>query len=413
MYLGYAGFMLLKTSISVVSPELVKAGLITNTEWGDILALGTVGAITGKLIFGVAADKLGGKFTFTLGLLITTLGVILFGGSSSALIFSAIFFLTLCAKSSGWPSMAKLIGNWYSKDQYGRVWGVISTSSRVGTICALAVLGYLLSVFTWRETLWFAGVVGIALVCISFFLIKEKPPFRVEGGGNSEEELKDHPFQGLDLFHALLEFAKSLRFWLIAASMMGLTILWDCLDFLPLYFTQSLKISSTQAATITTAFPAGALISVLLGGFFFDKLSPRTIPNVIGASLAVAVGCLVVMISLSGFGLTASQVVIANSICLFLFGFCVSPAYYLPMSIFSIKFGGPHSGILIALLDVFGFAATVPFKAFGGRISDQAGGWNQFFILLIVIAFLSMVVTYWFLRGEAKYDEESVEKSPS
>lgn len=408
MYLGYSGFMLLKTSISVISPELVAEGLITKTEWGTILAWSTVGAILGKLLSGVAADKMGGKWTFTLGLSVTTGGVFLFGMNSSALAFSIIFFITLCAKSAGWPSMAKLIGNWYCPTQYGRVWGVLSTSSRVGTITALFVLGALLNILSWRQTLWVAGGIGILLVCASFFLITEKPPFSVKSEGEKpDEEEEDHPLKGTSLKEALLIFAKSGRVWLISISMMGLTILWDFLDFLPLYLKESLKISSADAASITMAFPAGALISVLLGGYFFDKLPRKTVPNLIGAFLALAVICLTLMILLSNFGMSERGLVVSNAICLFIFGFCVSPAYYLPMSIFSIKFGGPHSGILIALLDVAGFGATVPFKIVGGRLADQDGGWEKFFTLLIVIAFISMLVTYQFLRGEAKVDKGS------
>lgn len=430
MYLVYAGFMVLKTAIAVASPELIASGLITKTQWGEIISWGTIGAILGKLVSGVGADKFGGKFTFTAGIFITSLGVLLFSQSTAVTLFSAMFFLTLFAKSFGWPSMAKLIGNWYDPRQYGKVWGVLSTSSRVGTMTALFVLGLLLKFVGWKIMLLVAAGAGLLLTGLSAFLIRETPPDSLIGesrennlqnesreteesnweasgepSNQNGEEHAEHPLKGTTLAQALLVFATSLRFWLIALSMMGLTILWDFLDFLPIYLTESLKVSTADASLITTAFPSGAFVSVLISGYLFDSLKASTIPRLMGFFLFLAVVSLVVLFILPDYGLDASVLVKITLACLFVFGFTVAPAYYLPMSIFSIKFGGPHSGILIALLDVFGFAATVPFKLYGGAMADRPGGWTDFFSMLITIAFLSMIVTWLFLKGEARLEE--------
>ena len=53
----------------------------------------------------------------------------------------------------------------------------------------------------------------------------------------------------------------------------------------------------------------------------------------------------------SGFGLAATTAFAANAVILFLYGLTVAPAYYLPMIVFSIEFGGKHCGVLIGLID--------------------------------------------------------------
>lgn len=125
MYLGYAGFLLLKTSIVVAGPEILKDPLLglTKADWGAILGFGTLGGILGKFVSGWASDKIGGKIVFNLGILMTTLGVGFFSFRSEFYAFSMIYFIVLMANAAGWPSMAKLIGNWYTSNQYGRVWG--------------------------------------------------------------------------------------------------------------------------------------------------------------------------------------------------------------------------------------------------------------------------------------------------
>lgn len=72
MYMGYAGFMILKTSVVGVSAAIVgdKTLSITDSQWANIVAWGTLGGILGKLISGVLADRLGANLLLHLGFLL-------------------------------------------------------------------------------------------------------------------------------------------------------------------------------------------------------------------------------------------------------------------------------------------------------------------------------------------------------
>jgi cyanate permease len=87
---------------------------------------------------------------------------------------------------------------------------------------------------------------------------------------------------------------------------------------------------------------------------------------------------------------------------LFSFGFSIAPAYYLPMSIFSIKYGGPYSGALISILDLGGYFAAAIFAIAGGILADLPMGWNQVLNLLIGIGVITLFLTVWFLHNESK-----------
>jgi MFS family permease len=84
-----------------------------------------------------------------------------------------------------------------------------------------------------------------------------------------------------------------------------------------------------------------------------------------------------------------------------LFGLCLSPCYYIPASVFSIDFGGPHSGFLVAILDAIGFAATAAFYYFGGGIA-QHQGWSTFLFVLALICIWSLLTTFFFMQREAR-----------
>ncbi len=404
MYFGYAGFLLMKTSIVVAGPAILadpSLGL-SKADWGIILGCGTIGGIFGKFVSGWSSDKVGGKIVFTCGLLLTTLGISSFSFRSDVIAFAIMYFIVLLANASGWPSMAKLIGNWFAPQQYGRVWGVISTSSRVGTITATLTVGALLRVMDWRQMLWVTAAIGAGLVIIASLFIRETPPVLMEmSSADGESKHFDHPFYQTTLKEALVLFFKSKQFLLICGSMMGLTILWDFLNFVPLYLNESLSISTADAALATSSFPIGSLVSVLVGGFIFDKLSRKTVTKIMAIYLGIAVSSLVFILYLPQFSMSAPQKLYSTLAALFVFGFTVSPAYYLPMSIFSIEFGGPHSGFLIALLDAIGFGASVAFSFVGGRLASESGGWVRFLTLLIAIAIFSWGITVWFLKGES------------
>ncbi len=102
---------------------------------------------------------------------------------------------------------------------------------------------------------------------------------------------------------------------------------------------------------------------------------------------------------LPSLSLAASLRLPAATISIFFFGFSISPAYYIPMSVFSIAFGGRHSGFLIALIDVFGYAGAFVFNFFGGSIA-QHHGWPIFLGLLLTVAVLALVTLTVFLHLE-------------
>ncbi len=166
MFIGYMAFILSRTALPVASPEMVKdpnLGL-DEASYGDIAAWGTAGMITGKLLTGVLADWLGGRRVFLGALTISGLLVIAMGWGTSATIFASLNFLMLFAVAASWPSMAGIIRVWYPPQKYGRVWGIISTSSRLSASISMIFLGALLTVFSWQNIFRTAGIVVLCVV---------------------------------------------------------------------------------------------------------------------------------------------------------------------------------------------------------------------------------------------------------
>jgi len=409
MCLGYAALMLCRTTVGIAGPAmLLDADLhLDKASFGALLGWGTAGNLLGKLTNGVLADRLGGNKVFILAISVSALAIFCFGTTSHLTAFFAFYFVTVFAKSAGWPSMANIIKVWFTHSKHGRVWGVIATSSRASSVAASLLLGGLLLVVSWRGLFYVAALVAVLIVVV---LIRFPGAARSDIGGPSAESdetlsllsawARNHPLNGLATFEALTFFLRNARFWLISISVTSLAILFEFQLFIPIYLSESFGLMPAQAGMASSAFPLGCLIAVFAGGFVFDRLSKKSLIFVLGGMLVLAVSCLLLLWLLASSSLNSQPALILTISTIFLFGFAVAPAYYLPMSVFSIDFGGKHCGLLVGLIDAVAYSGTIVFDFVGGYVADQEGGWQNFLMILIVTSIVATATMVLFLYAD-------------
>ena len=405
MYIGYLMLMFCRTAFTTVSPALVEdPGLsLTTTHIGDILGYAALGSLVGKLVTGFVADRLGGRLTLLLALGAVASLTVTMGYSASFSAFAIFIFCLQLLRAGGWPALTKLIGEWIPPASYGRTWGILSTASRAGVVISSLALGLLLTYALgevdsdtlvaknpggWRWVPITAGGLGLlAVLGLGWGFPKRS---------TSAPPKADEP-KPLDLLGTLRFFARADRFWLICASLMCTTMLMALESFTGLYLAQSFEVSAGRAATAGTVFPFGSLIAVLLVGLFYDRLTRKQRIHFMGASLVVGCLCIAGLIWITEAPYDSTLRFSVALVLILLFGVCVAPAYYLPMSVFSVEFGGVRSGVLVGFIDATGYAAEAAFMPYAGRLADQPGGWTHFMWLLFVIACLGLVSTAMFL----------------
>ena len=409
MFVGYMAYILSRTALPVASPEMVKDPSLGLDEasYGDIAAWGTAGMITGKLLTGVLADWLGGRRVFLGALSIAGVLAFALGWGSSATIFSAMNFLLLFAVAASWPAMAGIIRVWYPQTKYGRVWGIISTSSRLSASISMIFLGALLSIFAWQNIFRTAGIVVFCVVVVIFFFLKGNP----EDVGFSTRENEAEPGSAPGSGHfldeknpaeALWAFVKSRRFWLICLSMMCTTTLMEFIYFLPLYLSSFEGVSSAQASSWASAFPTGCLLSLLAGGFLYDRVSRRGRIGLLGGSLGATCLCVAALWSLQGLPMIPGSLQFPLAVgIMFFFGLTVALPYYLPASVFSNEFGGVHCGFLVGLVDFAAYIASMLYLIAGGRMVVN-WGWQSMIQLFLVVAVIATLATVWFAFEDSK-----------
>ncbi len=411
MYLGYAALYMCRATVVISGPAMLDdPGLgLDKTAWGAIIGWGTAGTLIGKLANGVLADKLGGRRVFMLSLGFCILATGMFSAMSGLLYFSLAYFIALFAKSAGWPSMANLISVWYPKNWRGRIWGILSSSSRFSSLFTTLVLGSLLLAVSWRGVIATSAVITGGVLLLLFFFLKQSPAdvsLAVVASNDGDNQKRPHPLDDATLAEALLSFVRSPRVWLICVSIMCLTVLMEFQSFIPIYLKETFGLTAGIAAITSSAFPIGCLISVLAGGFVFDLLSKKNRIFVLGGMMVLAVCCVALLRALPTLGLTGDFGLWTTLFAIMLYGLAIAPCYYIPMSVFSVDFGGTRCGVLVGIIDAAGYLAAMAFDFLGGAVADEVDGWHQFITILLSVSILGSVTLPLFLLLDYRSHKE-------
>ena len=416
IYGAYTVLNICRTTVVISSPAMLDDPELelNKTMWGAILGWGTAGTLVGKLTTGVMADRFGGRKVFLISIGFCMLATAIFGMVSKVFFFSIAFFIAMLAKSAGWPSMANLIRSWYPKFWRGRIWGILSSSSMSSSLFTSLVMGSLLLVISWRWVIASSLPIAGIFVILLFFYLKQSPTDvgleampSVDGDDNENNPNATHHLDNASLGKALISFLKSSRFWLICISIMSLTILMAFQSFLPLYLKEMFNLSPGKAGIASSVFPLGSMFSVLIGGFIFDKLTKKRRIFVLGGMMTLATGCIVILLSLPESNIQEASLPWIALSAIMIFGLMIAPCYLIPMSVFSLDFGGKHCGVLVGIIDAAGYSASMIFEFLGGAVADQVDGWQQFLYIILNVSIIGTVTLILFLV----IDHRSLSKS--
>ena len=417
MYGAYAVLNICRMTVVTSSPAMLddpELGL-NKTMWGAILGWGTAGTLVGKLVTGIMADRFGGRrvFLFAIGFCMLATGI--FGMMSKIFYFSIAFFIAMFAKSAGWPSMANLIRAWYPKVWRGRVWGILSSSSMSSSFFTSLVMGGLLLWISWRWVIASSLPIAGAFAIILFFYLKQSPTdvgMKAMPSIDGDDSKKIHHLDDASLGEALKNFSQSPRFWLICLSIMCLTILMAFQGFIPIYLKEVFNLSPGKAGIASSVFSMGSMFSVLIGGFVFDKLTKKKRVFVLGGMMTLATGCIVVLLLLTKPNIQESSLLSIALSAIMIYGLMIAPCYLIPMSVFSVDFGGKHCGVLVGIIDAAGYLASMVFEFLGGAVADRVDGWQQFLNIILNVSIIGSIALTIFLILDYRSLTKSIETNP-
>ncbi|MDO9960340.1 MFS transporter family glucose-6-phosphate receptor UhpC [Glaesserella parasuis] len=279
MYIGYAGFYLTRKSFNYVVPTLITDLGIDKNNIGIISTLFYITYSISKFISGVYLDKENPKHFMAYGLFLTGITNILFGLSSSVLMFTILWVINAWFQGWGWPSCSKLLTTWYSRNERGLWWSIWNTAHNVGGAMIPLIIGYLTLHYSWRYGFIAAGGLAILISIFLFFRLQNTPetmglPSIGKWRNDNLELAQEKEGKYLTwnkILHQYVFFNKYI--WLLALSYALVYVVRTAInDWGNIYLTEKYHYDLVSANSALSLFEVGGFIGSLVAGWGSDKL---------------------------------------------------------------------------------------------------------------------------------------------
>lgn len=390
-FIGYAFYYFTRKTLSIAMPGIIQDLHFDKSQLGLLGSIFSVTYGVSKFASGLLGDRLNPRYFMALGLILTGIVNILFGMSSSILMFALFWGLNGYFQGFGWPPCARFLTQWYSHSERGSWWATWNVSHNVGAFIIPYIAGPALQYFGWRYAMYIPGI-----LCIfgGLFLINRLrdtpqslglPPieeFRNDYGTSKavfEEESR------LTTRQVLIEYVfKNKYMWLLAFAYFFVYVVRTGInDWTALYLIEAKGYSQIGANASASFFEAGGFIGSLFAGWASDRLfgARRGPINVI-----FAIGML---LSITFFWFLPGNQSWLNSLAIFLVGFSIfGPQMLIGVAAAEMS----HKKAAATSTGFVGFFAYIGAAIAGyplGKITQEYG-WEGFFWSLFVCCIISL-----------------------
>ncbi|ARS54553.1 glycerol-3-phosphate transporter [Kushneria konosiri] len=283
IFIGYAGYYLVRKNFTLAIPSLVEQGY----SRGDLgLALAGVSIAYGisKFLMGAVSDRSNPRYFLPAGLLCSALIMFLFGFSewatSSIAIMFVLLFLNGWVQGMGWPPCGRTMVHWWSKHERGGVVSVWNVAHNVGggLIGPLFILG--MAWFNdWRSAFYVPAAVAVGVAVFALLTMRDTP--QTCGLPPIEKYKNDYP-EGYDDSHER-EFSareifvehilKNRLLWCIALANVFVYLLrYGVLDWAPTYLQEVKHFTVDKSSWAYFLYEWAGIPGTLLCGWLSDKL---------------------------------------------------------------------------------------------------------------------------------------------
>ncbi len=281
MFLGYIFFYFTRKSFTFAMPAMMATLGVSKAELG---ILGSILYITyglSKFASGVMSDQSNPRYFMAVGLIITGIATILFGLSSSLILFAIFWGINGWFQGWGWPPCARLLTHWYSQSERGTWWSFWSTSHNVGGFLIPILAGACAQWLGWRYAMYIPG--GICIL-MGLFLINRLrdtpqslglPPIeKYRNDYPNDQDKGDETEKELTTKEILFDHVLTNKWvWMLAfASFFVYIVRMAINDWSALYLIESKGYSVMGASAAVSLFEIGGLFGMLVAGWLSDKI---------------------------------------------------------------------------------------------------------------------------------------------
>ncbi|XP_018804536.1 PREDICTED: putative inorganic phosphate cotransporter [Bactrocera latifrons] len=385
-------------------------------EWseelqGYILSSFYIGYILTHIPGGLLAEKFGGKWTLSLGILstafftvITPLAII-HGGATWLIVVRILMGI---GEGTTFPALSVLLAQWVPIKERGKLGALVLGGGQVGTILGNLLSGILLDAYDWPVVFYFFGGIGLVWFVIFTFLCYSDPtthPFikpsekeyltKHMGSIGRNKNLPPTPWRAI---------LTSLPMWALISAQIGHD--WGfyiMVTDLPKYMADVMQFS-IKANGLYSSLPYAMMWIFSLGsGFVGDWLISRKIMNITNVRKMMtglaAFGPAIFMVAASYAGCDRIAVVALFTICMGLMG-----AFYAGMKLTPLDMSPNYAGTLMAITNGIGAITGVVSPSLVGLMTPNASllEWRLVFWVAFGVLVITAIVYVIWASGEVQ-----------
>ena len=364
----------------------------TPADSATMLSTGVAFYSVGKLFGGTACDMFGAKETFTATVLNSGVMLIIVSFSSNMRTMGLWWGISRAGGACYWPAMIKLTSSWWDDSSFGEAWSLLTTSSRLGAIVGGLTASVVLRLSSWRTIMRIASVNLLVMGTVELLFLRTGPVTRTlpqldepeeddsdaKAPALAAPEQQQQQLQPKQKQKPPVSFAGALRKLLLnkrvflTFASQGCTLpLLELNSLIPLFLVQSAHVAPSTASTIAIAYPVGAMISMILSGRAFTKLTDAGRATMFSLQGVLGFAALQV---LSMPQLASNAAVTGAALAATMLG--MAPTIFLAPSTLLTRYSSSRvQGTMSGLVEVPGYVTSMIFLRVYPQILER-GGWQ-------------------------------------
>lgn len=256
----------------VLSYNIMHDMKINASTFGVIGTCFYYGYIPMQIPIGILCDRFGPKKLLTASIFTCSIATIIFGYSHEPFVSGFSRLIIGAASAAAFVAPLALTTKWYDKKHFALITGLIQLLGCVGAIFGGEPIAALTSNISWRQSVIWAGIVGIILTFVYIVVIKDSP--------KAEEKIKTSNNSLTNELSRLKKVIANKQSWYTAIAAMccwAPIAIFSELWGIP--FLMDLQHIDNAAAANESAWVwYGVALGSPILGWISDKISSRCIP---------------------------------------------------------------------------------------------------------------------------------------
>jgi len=276
---------------SAIDPDLMRAFAIDAQQLGYLSAVYFYANVIFLFFAGSILDRFSTRLVILISLSVCVVGTFAFSQAHNYYLAASFRFFTGIGSAFCFLSCIRLASRWFPAKRMALVSGLIVTMAMTGGMVAQTPLALLVDHAGWRQALVYDAGLGLLILIIIFFNVKDYP------ASQASQNYEEHKFLSeLGYWRSFKLAYLRLQNWLcgIYSSLLNLAIFLLGAIWGSLYLMQIHHFSHEQATYPTSLIFTGTILGAPIVGWLSDKIGRRKPLMILGAILSLILVLLVI-----------------------------------------------------------------------------------------------------------------------